>query len=170
MRVSTRTHGIIDYATASALLALPRLLRGATGRSRAALSVAGGGILTTALLTDYELGARRRVPMPLHLGLDAATGAALLASPWLLGSRRDGLASWLPHVLAGAGELAAAALTDRAPGDRGDTAPAPDAGIAPAPDGSTGTPDAAAAPPPPRRAPGSHPGSPHPRSRRPGRR
>ncbi len=76
MTVSTKTHGVIDYATAGTLLAAPVLLRGAGARGRLALSVAGGGVLATSLLTDYELGLRRVIPMKAHLALDAATGAA----------------------------------------------------------------------------------------------
>ncbi len=120
MPVSTKTHGVADYATAGTLLAAPFLLRGSDARGKLALSVAGGGVLATSLFTDYELGLRRLIPMKAHLALDAATGAALLASPWLLRTRSSGLGSWLPHVIFGASEIAAAALTDRTPGDRSD--------------------------------------------------
>ena len=125
MLVSTKTHGVIDYATAGALLGAPALLRGADLLARLALTVAGGGILATSLLTDYELGARRVVPMKVHLALDAATGAGLLAAPFLLGAKGAGIGGWLPHLLAGAGEVAAALLTEREPGDRSPAAGAP---------------------------------------------
>ena len=132
MLVSTKTHGVIDYATAGALLGAPALLRGTDLRARLALTVAGGGILATSLLTDYELGARRVVPMKAHLALDAATGAGLLAAPFLLRTRGSGLGGWLPHVLAGAGEIAAALLTEREPGDHpGDAPAAAGAGFSP---------------------------------------
>ena len=34
--------------------------------------------------------------------LDAAKGAVLASSPWLLGFAKTGLRYWLPHVLLGA--------------------------------------------------------------------
>lgn len=117
MRIPTKLHGVADYSTAAMLLAAPALLRQDV-RSAAIMRAVGGGILATSLLTDYELGVRRRVPMPVHLALDAACGAVLAAAPWVLGTARRGPREWLPGVLVGVGELAGAALTERTPGDR----------------------------------------------------
>lgn len=124
-RISTRAHGVADYATGALLVAAPALLRTGRHRSGLVLRAAGGGILGLSAATDYELGVRRRIPMPMHLGVDAATGATLLALPWLLRTAPRGARHWLPHVLVGASELAAAALTERTPGDR-PAAPATD--------------------------------------------
>ena len=49
--------------------------------------------------------------MPLHLAMDAASGALLASSPWLFGFAKEGLRHWLPHVLAGATEMLAASTT-----------------------------------------------------------
>jgi hypothetical protein len=119
MRISTKAHGVVDYATAGVLLAAPAVIPVRRPRSRLLLRGAGAGILGTSLATDYGLGVRRRIPMPVHLALDAATGAVLLAAPFLGGGRRR-VGDWLPHVLVGAGEIAAAALTERRPTDRAD--------------------------------------------------
>ena len=73
-------------------------------------------------MTDYELGARRRLPMPAHLGVDAGAGLLLAAAPWVLGTARRGPREWLPGLLVGATEVVAAALTERVPGDRADGA------------------------------------------------
>jgi hypothetical protein len=142
MRISTKAHGVVDYATAGVLLAAPAIIPARRRRSGLLLRGAGAGVLGASLATDYELGVRRRIPMPAHLALDAATGALLLASPWLGGGRRR-VGDWLPHVLVGAGEIAAAALTERRPADRtGDDGDArSDAGGA-----QPGGPDAAAMP------------------------
>jgi hypothetical protein len=49
--------------------------------------------------------------MPVHLALDAASGAFVASSPWLLGFAKEGPRYWLPHVLVGAFELLAAGTT-----------------------------------------------------------
>jgi len=59
-------------------------------------------------MTDYELGAVRLLPMPVHLALDAVSGVLLVSSPWLLSYGKNGLRYWLPHTLVGASEILAA--------------------------------------------------------------
>ena len=49
--------------------------------------------------------------MPVHLALDAASGALLASSPWLFGFARNGTRYWLPHVLVGVQEILAAVTT-----------------------------------------------------------
>ena len=110
--VSTKTHGILDYLTGAALLAAPRALGLEDVPSSArTLQLAGGGATAYSLLSDYELGAVKLLPMPVHLALDAASGALLASSPWLFGFARNGTRYWLPHVLVGAQEILAAATT-----------------------------------------------------------
>ena len=125
MLIGTKAHGVADYATSALLLAAPSVLRFQNRRSALLLRAAGGGVLATSLLTDYELGVARKLPMPAHLALDAATGALLAGSPWLLGLRGKHAREWLPGLIVGVGEIAAAALTERRPGDRGGSAPDP---------------------------------------------
>lgn len=116
-RISTKVHGYVDYATGALLLAAPRALGLRDRRSANALRVAGGGALAYSLLTDYELGVQRLLPMKAHLALDAGSGLALLTSPWRRGYAFRGPSEWLPLVLAGVSEIAAAALTQTTPGD-----------------------------------------------------
>jgi hypothetical protein len=82
--ISTRTHGIIDYAYAAALIALP-FMRGWHGRA-AQLSI-GAGLATLGLsmLTNYEYGLLRIIPMQGHLAMDAAESSMLLAAPKMIG-------------------------------------------------------------------------------------
>ena len=110
--VSTRTHGVLDYLTGAALLAVPKALglEDVPSSSRA-LKLAGGGATAYSLLTDYELGVAKLLPMPVHLALDATSGALLASSPWLFGFAKNGARYWLPHVLVGAQEILAAAIT-----------------------------------------------------------
>jgi hypothetical protein len=132
--ISTKAHGASDYATGLALIGAPRLMRGADGRSTTLLRIAGVTTLLTSAATDYELGLWRKLPMPVHLLLDGATGAILTGSALLLGrrgaapggptrhsvrcARRPRSTNLLPHAIVGVGEIALAALTVRVPGDR----------------------------------------------------
>jgi hypothetical protein len=110
--IPTQVHGVLDYLTGGTLLSAPGLLAlGEVPTSARVLRLAGGGAALYSLLTDYELGVVKLVPMPLHLALDAASGAFLAASPWLLGFAREGRRYWLPHVVVGVTEMLAAATT-----------------------------------------------------------
>jgi hypothetical protein len=126
MPISTKAHGVADYATAALVLAAPAVLRPRKRRTTALLRLAGASAIVVASQTDYELGIRRRIPMPVHLRIDAAWGLAVAAGPWLLGTARDGAREWLPAALVGAGEIAASVLTERTPGDRPAPAQAPE--------------------------------------------
>jgi hypothetical protein len=102
----------LDLVTSGALLAAPRLL-GLEKESRAAsvLRMAGGGALAYSMLTDYEFGLVKVLPMRAHLAMDAASGALLASSPWLLGFAKNGPRYWVPHALMGAGEVFAALMS-----------------------------------------------------------
>jgi len=114
-RIPTKLHGVIDYATGAFLFAAPSLLRLRNRRSRAALRMAGGGALAYSLLTDYELGVYRKLPMPAHLALDASSGIALLAVARTARGYRNGPLDRALPLLAGLSEIAAAALTEPTP-------------------------------------------------------
>jgi hypothetical protein len=66
--ISTRTHGVLDYVVGALLIVVPYILGFADGTAAQWVPqllglVAIGG----ALLTDYELGVMRVIPMPVHL-------------------------------------------------------------------------------------------------------
>ena len=110
--IPTQAHGALDYLTGATLLAAPRLLDlGDVPASARVLTMAGGGATAYSLLTDYELGLVKLLPMPAHLAMDAASGALLASSPWLFGFANNGRRYWLPHVLVGAMEILAATTT-----------------------------------------------------------
>jgi hypothetical protein len=72
----------------------------------------GAGAIAYSLFTDYELGAVKIIPMPVHLALDASSGVLLAASPWLFGFGED---VWVPHVLFGLFEIGASLVTQTNP-------------------------------------------------------
>lgn len=111
--LSTRAHGGLDYAAGALLVALPWVAGFATGRAEQWVTVGAGALLLLySLLTDYELGAVRRVGMPVHLWLDALLGAFLAASPWTFGFDQR---VWAPHVAVGLVQVVGALLTDTIP-------------------------------------------------------
>lgn len=78
---TTRTHGVLDYLSVGTLLALPRVF-GWDQSVRSLLTNAALGTLGASLLTRYELGLFKVIPMRGHLTLDAMTGALLAAAPF----------------------------------------------------------------------------------------
>src|SRR5688500_5249271 len=112
--ISTRTHGVIDYLMGALLIVAPYLLGFADGTAAQWVpQIVGAALIGAALLTDYELGVVRMIPMPVHLGLDVAAGVLLAASPWLFGFAGR---VWVPHLIFGLAEIGAGLTTRTAPG------------------------------------------------------
>jgi SPW repeat-containing protein len=110
--IPTGVHGLLDYLAVGVNLAFPRLL-GLHDAPWAATvpridSLAGLGC---SLITDYELGVLKELPMPAHLKLDAAKGLFMALSPWLFGFAKNGTRYKLPHVLMGTADVVAAVTT-----------------------------------------------------------
>lgn len=107
--IPTSIHGALDYLASGANLAFPTLLR-IDDAPAAALIPRLDGITGTgySLMTDYEFGPLKILPMPAHLIFDAAKGAFLASSPWLFGFAKNGPRYWLPHVLMGTADILAA--------------------------------------------------------------
>lgn len=111
--ISTRAHGVIDYVVGVLLILAPFLLGFADGGPAQWVPIIlGATTIVYSLLTDYELAASRMIPMPVHLGLDMASGALLAASPWLFGFAD---VVWWPHVIVGLMEIVIPMLTERHP-------------------------------------------------------
>ncbi len=118
--MTTRMHGMADYLVGIILILAPYLLGFADGSAAQWVpQILGVLAILSALMTDYELGAMRVIPMPVHLGLDFVSGLFLLASPWIFGFA-DRIA-W-PHVLFGLIEIGASLTTQTRPHDRTATA------------------------------------------------
>ena len=113
--ISTRTHGVLDYVVGALLIVVPYILGFADGTAAQWVPqllglVAIGG----AMLTDYELGVMRVIPMPVHLMIDIGSGALLALSPWLFGF--SDRVFW-PHLLVGIMEIGAGLTTRTVPED-----------------------------------------------------
>ncbi|HEV7251866.1 MAG TPA: hypothetical protein VGN97_02025 [Mesorhizobium sp.] len=107
--ISTFLHGVIDYLVGAALVAAPFLFGFADGGAAQWATTAMGVVaFIYSLLTDYELGALRLLPMRVHLGIDLAFAPLLMALPWLFGFADQ---VWLPHLILGAGGVVVTALT-----------------------------------------------------------
>ncbi len=107
--ISTHMHGYIDYAYAGALLALPFAL-GWRNRAKNLAITNGLATLGVSLLTNYECGALRVLPMKAHLAMDAVGGATLAALPFIMDE--DNPAAVACAVGMGLFDIAAAPLTD----------------------------------------------------------
>ena len=113
--IPTKTHAVLDYLTGVLLIVAPWLFGFAESAAATWVAVVFGlGLIGYSLFTDYELAASRRIPMGVHLALDAASGAFLLVSPWLLGFAP--VIAW-PHVVIGLLEIGSALTTQRVPAD-----------------------------------------------------
>jgi hypothetical protein len=84
--ISTRMHGIIDYTWAATASSMAGRLNDATSTARL-LRGAANAATASALVTNYECGAVRLLPMKGHLALDAVLCSALVASPLFLPAR-----------------------------------------------------------------------------------
>jgi hypothetical protein len=111
--IPTRVHGVLDYLTAGVLIGAPAMLGFRKNGMQTWLPIAlGVGTIGYSLLTDYELGLFKVIPMPMHLALDAANGALLAASPWLFGFAEEISA---PHLGLGLFEIVVTASSQATP-------------------------------------------------------
>jgi hypothetical protein len=109
MRISTRTHAFLDFATVGFALIFPRLL-GASDRFAQAITNLALGKIGYALLTRHELGLLRVIPMKTHLMLDAVAGAGVCALPFLVEEENEAVIACALGL--GLFDIAAAPLTD----------------------------------------------------------
>jgi hypothetical protein len=82
--ISTKTHGLIDYTLwVTTARTLPRMMRGATQTADLVRNAATAASLN-AMITNYEGGVVRIVPMKGHLALDFLMCTTLMLSPLFL--------------------------------------------------------------------------------------
>jgi len=122
--ISTKVHGYFDYLTALTLFAAPYLF-GFADLGGAAVWVPwiiGAVILVQSLMTRYELGVVKVVPMSMHLMLDYGASLLLAASPFLFGFSDEASNVWLPHIVVGLGYFVISLLTVTNPADNSEKA------------------------------------------------
>ncbi|MGN7722071.1 SPW repeat domain-containing protein [Chitinophaga sp. 22620] len=112
--IGTKAHGYLDYIMGLLLIVSPWLFGFYRGGAETWVPVVlGSATIIYSLLTDYELGLARVIPMKMHLILDGLSGMLLAASPWLFSFSEF---VWQPHFILGIAELGAVMLTRSAPG------------------------------------------------------
>ncbi|HEX2142465.1 MAG TPA: alpha/beta hydrolase, partial [Candidatus Limnocylindria bacterium] len=76
-RLSPLSHAAMDYASAASLIAVPRALHWGP-RTRGLLTTFGILGLADSMMTDYPGGLVQRIPLPVHLNLEASGGLQLV--------------------------------------------------------------------------------------------
>jgi hypothetical protein len=107
--ISTRVHGLIDYAWAAAASGLANRLNAAASTARL-LNGAASAATASSFVTRYEWGVVPVMPMKGHLAADFALCSVLVASPLFLPAS-ERRAAIIPVVL-GAMGFVTALLTD----------------------------------------------------------
>ena len=111
--IDTKTHGYIDYIMGIFLLAAPSLFNlNINGIESTVFYIAGVAVIFYSLLTNYELGLIKMIPMKGHLILDILSGIFLAASPWIFNFANI---VYAPHLILGILEIGAALLTSSKP-------------------------------------------------------
>ncbi|WP_242928498.1 SPW repeat domain-containing protein [Pontibacter vulgaris] len=111
--IPTRFHGVLDYIVGLLLIASPWLFDFAAGGAETWVPViAGSLVLLQTILTDFEAGIIRMLPMQTHLMMDFAIGVLLALSPWLFGFADK---VYTPHVIFGVFAILASLTTHRSP-------------------------------------------------------
>lgn len=109
--ISRTFHACLDYMSCAVLIFAPWAFKFSDSTTAMAVSIgAGVMILLSSLITKYEGGVFRIMPMSVHLNLDIVLGIFLLASPWLF-SFRDKV-HW-PHLIFGVLAIISGFLTVR---------------------------------------------------------
>lgn len=110
--ISTKVHGMVDYASAAMLMTAPYFLSEDGGPEQTVPMALGAMTTVASLCTDYEMGVFPLISMKTHITLDIMNGLFLAASPFLFGFSKR---TWLPHVLTGLGEVMTALMTETEP-------------------------------------------------------
>lgn len=87
---STKTHGVLDYLTVGQLFALPRMLGWKEGPTQWLTGMAVGTLLNS-VVTRYEYGPLKLLPMKGHLTIDFMQALMFCAFPLLFPKESTGV-------------------------------------------------------------------------------
>jgi hypothetical protein len=106
-------HGLLDYPVGAVLIAAPWIFGFSdAGDGAAAVPIVIGAlILLQSVMTNYELGLLRVLPLRTHLMMDVVLGVLLAISPFVLGFYDEGANAWIPHVVVGLGLIGSGLMT-----------------------------------------------------------
>lgn len=111
--IDTKTHGYLDYIMGIFLVAAPSLFSFEMNAMQSyVFYIAGIAAIVYSLLTSYELGMIKIIPMKIHLVLDLMSGIFLALSPWIFHFSDQ---VYVPHLILGIIEILAAVLTNSRP-------------------------------------------------------
>lgn len=97
--ISTRAHSTFDYIMGLLLISIPFLFGFHLGGWETWVPIIIGSVmLVYSILTQYELGVAKFIPLSIHFVLDLICGLFLAFSPWLLGFSGT---IFLPHLVTG---------------------------------------------------------------------
>jgi hypothetical protein len=107
-------HGVLDYMSGLLVLAAPNLLGFAElgGATAWVPRIVGLMILGQALMTDYELGLMKVIPITVHLMADYVVGAFLLLAPFVFGISGRSVRATVLLVVMALLAFGAAAMTE----------------------------------------------------------
>jgi hypothetical protein len=115
--ISRRQHGMLDFPAAILLILAPWIFAFHDQSDAATVVpiVIGAAALLMSLMTNYEFGLLKVIPMSLHVMVDLLAGIVLALSPLIFGFTDAGTNAWLPHVVAGIALIGVALMTERHP-------------------------------------------------------
>jgi hypothetical protein len=86
-------HGVLEYGAAVLLIVAPFLFAFDSGSAKAASIVLGVFLLVVAATTEAPTGISKSLPLPVHVLIDFALAAVLIAAPFLFGFSDEGSAT-----------------------------------------------------------------------------
>jgi uncharacterized membrane protein len=109
--ISRKFHAMMDYIVGILLIAAPWIFGFADVQAAKWVAIVVGlMVLVMSMITDYEGGGKKMLPMGTHLTIDVIAGIFLAASPWLFGFSNE---VYLPHLIVGILEIGAGLMTER---------------------------------------------------------
>jgi hypothetical protein len=126
--ISTKAHGAIDYAWATAAATLSQKMKGGQATARL-LQNAGLMASMNSTVTNYEAGVVKVVPMKGHLACDLVIGTVLMAAPLFLPASERRWAA-IPVAFGIVAVLAGLLTETRSPSQLGTVGPFNELGVA----------------------------------------